>query len=245
MRKILAILVLGLLMSGCASYNYESVNVNYSGGKGNIVKKSGDRIYLGFTALQTTTTDPETQAIIYKGVTEPEERSRGGMWGSDLRNTFALDETNVKIAKEYCASQSKFAYFFDDFTKEDPLDENASAIYICSDQKLTKSPISGNDTVYAFSGFSKESSIYKKGVSREAKLICADLGFKIGTDKFADCTLQLYQAKINPPKIISSGSSSASSGSSTVTIHDPTRNANREIDRGMKMITGQCNDLAC
>ena len=77
----------------------------------------------------------------------------------------------------------------------------------------------------------------------DSKSTCKDLGFNEGTEKFADCALKLYTQKVelaakNNQQIIYTGSSSL--GSSSVTIYDPVRDANRAIDRGMKILTGQC-----
>jgi hypothetical protein len=95
---------------------------------------------------------------------------------------------------------------------------------------------------------------------KKAQATCKDLGFKEATPEYSNCSLKLYTQSIelaakNKQQIVhtrlntSTGNTSTgnavSSGSNSVTIYDPVRDANRAIDRGMKMITGKCNDLAC
>ena len=77
----------------------------------------------------------------------------------------------------------------------------------------------------------------------DAKSACKDIGHEEGTDRFEDCSLDLYKQSValaaeKNQQIIYTGSSSL--GSSSVTIYDPVRDANRAIDRGMKILTGQC-----
>ena len=76
----------------------------------------------------------------------------------------------------------------------------------------------------------------------KAKDTCKSLGFKPGTEKFADCSLKLYTQRIelaaqNNQTVVMQPQSS---GSNTMTIYDPVRDNQRLIDQGMKMITGRC-----
>ena len=90
---------------------------------------------------------------------------------------------------------------------------------------------------------------------KKAQATCKDLGFKKATPEYANCSLKLYTQSVelaakNKQQIVhtqvnTSTGNAVSSGSNSVTIYDPVRDANRAIDRGMKMITGKCNDLAC
>jgi hypothetical protein len=90
---------------------------------------------------------------------------------------------------------------------------------------------------------------------KKAQATCKDLGFKEATPEYSNCSLKLYTQSIelaakNKQQIVhtqvnTSTGNAVSSGSNSVTIYDPVRDANRAIDRGMKMITGKCNDLAC
>ena len=237
MKKLLGIVVLGLLLSGCGTISREYIN--YSGGDGNIVKKSGDEIHLGFTVFTSIVRDKKTNSILRTTILEPKDfYGPSKDFYADSRAPYARSDKNSKIASAYCESRSKFTYFFRDYTNEDPLNTNSAAIYICSDKDLFASPISGthlleNDTYYK--NWTKNSPIYYKAVTSEAKEICSDLGFKTGTANFANCTLQLFQAKVNPTKIVSSSGSS-----STVTIYDPVRDTEALIKRGQGLINGKC-----
>ena len=223
-NKHIVAVFLSLLLSGC--YNWTTVGLDYSGGDGVVVKKFDDKIFLGFKGKKRIYKDDETGQV---------DHSYTSYDGSRFED--AKSELNKKIATEHCLSKEKFAYFFGDFTETDEFNINSSAIFFCSEKKLSHSPINGEYRYGYFDTFSKDSMLFKKGVTKEAKSICKELGFKVSTDSFSNCTLQLYQAKINPPKIISS---SGSSGSSTVTIYDPVRDNNAQIKRGMGLITGKC-----
>ena len=90
---------------------------------------------------------------------------------------------------------------------------------------------------------------------KKAQATCKDLGFKEATPEYSNCSLKLYTQSVelaakNKQQIVhtqvnTSTGNAVSSGSNSVTIYDPVRDANRAIDRGMKMITSKCNDLAC
>ena len=76
----------------------------------------------------------------------------------------------------------------------------------------------------------------------KAKDTCKVLGFKENTDKFSDCTLKLYSQEVD--NIVSvkvaNKQQSISSNSGTMTIYDPVRDRQNQIDRGMKMLSGGC-----
>ena len=77
----------------------------------------------------------------------------------------------------------------------------------------------------------------------KAKATCQTLGFEQGTDKFSDCTLKLYSQEIDNKvalEVAKQKSSSSSSNSGTMVIYDPVRDKQNKIDKGMEMITGRC-----
>jgi len=223
MQKIWGILILGLLLAGCATYS----EVKYSGGDGKIVKADNDRILLGFDGWHEMESEDIAGNILrYAG----------------SRAAHASSEKNKLIAAEHCKSKDKFAYFFGDMTESDALNINGAAIFICSSTHLKISSISGVDSNY-YRGYKKsiywdnydeDSLIYKKGVIAEAKEMCEDLGFKPGTDNFAGCAMRMVLGKL-PPK-----QSSSSDSSGSMTIYDPVRDNQRMIDQGMKMLSGRC-----
>jgi len=77
----------------------------------------------------------------------------------------------------------------------------------------------------------------------DAKSACKDIGHEEGTDRFEDCSLDLYKQSLalaaeKNQQIIYAGSSSL--GSSSVTIYDPVRDNNALIKRGQGLINGTC-----
>ena len=68
------------------------------------------------------------------------------------------------------------------------------------------------------------------------------LGFESGTEKFNDCTLRLYSQEVDNKVAIEVSKQQASSSSSlgSMTIYDPVRDRQNQIDRGMKMLSGGC-----
>ena len=218
MKKVILILVLGIFLSGCATYTTKI----YSGGDGKIVKADDEQILLGWNGQIWTDDDGNSG---YDG-----PRWRG-----------VESSLNTEKASQHCASKDKFAYFFNDYTAKDHLNPNDAAIFICSSQHLKASSISGQDISISegwWNNFTEDSLIYKKQVIAEAKEMCKDLGFKIGTDKFAGCAMQVALAKLQPQQSSSSGTTSSSSGS--MTIYDPVRDNTEMIRRGQRMLSGAC-----
>ena len=88
-------------------------------------------------------------------------------------------------------------------------------------------------------------------IVNDVKKTCSVLGFEPGSEKFADCTLKLYTQKIdekiaakqeanNRSLQTSSTTTQSSSGTNTTIIYDPVRDRQNKIDRGMKMLGGKC-----
>jgi len=87
-------------------------------------------------------------------------------------------------------------------------------------------------------------------IVNDVKKTCTVLGFKTGSEKFADCTLKLYTQKIDAQIAAKQEASSKNkmintnttqpSRSTVTTINDPVRDRQNQIDRGMKMLGGGC-----
>ena len=86
-------------------------------------------------------------------------------------------------------------------------------------------------------------------IINEAKKTCKVLGFKESSEKFADCTLKLYTQKVDEivaekqlkqQQASSSGSTNQSSGSNVTTIYDPVRDSKNLMNKGQKMLSGGC-----
>ena len=76
----------------------------------------------------------------------------------------------------------------------------------------------------------------------KAKDTCKTLGFEEGTDKFTDCALKLYTQEVDNIVALKVAEQkvSSSSSSGSMTIYDPVRDRQNQIDRGMKMLGGGC-----
>jgi len=76
----------------------------------------------------------------------------------------------------------------------------------------------------------------------KAKGTCKSLGFKEGTEKFADCSLKLYSQEVEmaAEKNQTIIMQPQSSGSSSMTIYDPVRDSNALIRQGQRMLSGAC-----
>ena len=76
----------------------------------------------------------------------------------------------------------------------------------------------------------------------KAKNTCKSLGFKEGSEKFSDCSLKLYSQSVelaaeqNKTVVMQQ----QSSGSNKMTIYDPVRDANALIKQGQRMMSGAC-----
>ena len=89
----------------------------------------------------------------------------------------------------------------------------------------------------------KKEKIELAKIIDKAKTTCQTLGFEQGTDKFSDCTLKLYSQEVDNKvalEVAKQKSSSGSSNSGTMVIYDPVRDRQNKIDKGMEMITGRC-----
>ena len=86
------------------------------------------------------------------------------------------------------------------------------------------------------------SGIEMETMINKAKNTCKSLGFKDGTEKFADCSLKLYSQSVelaaeqNKTIVMQP----QSSGSNVITIYDPVRDSNALMNKGMKMLSGGC-----
>jgi len=87
-----------------------------------------------------------------------------------------------------------------------------------------------------------EDKVEMEKIINKAKDTCKSLGFKEGTDKFADCSLKLYSqsvelaAKSNQTVVMQP----QSSGSSSMTIYDPVRDSRALMKQGQRMLSGRC-----
>jgi len=124
------------------------------------------------------------------------------------------------------------------------LDEKGkpTQLFHCSKNNLSKSPISGSglawtnyDPNHEFAQQQKEDKKFEK--IEQYKTTCAVLGFELGTDKFADCTLKLFVAdNKETTQIVQS-----SSGVQEIIIRDPAREHRIQTKRWNDLLHGRCS----
>ena len=148
------------------------------------------------------------------------------------------------VAAKHCAQHKKFAFRFVLSHKHGVLDEKGkpTRLYHCSRSNLKKSPISGNsvnwtnyDENHEFAQQQKEDKKFAK--IAQYKTTCAALGFELGTDKFADCTLKLFVAdNKQTTQIVQS-----SSGAQEMIIYDPDRERRIKQKSWNNFLHGRCS----
>jgi len=184
MKKILAVIVLGLLLSGCTGslQSYDSFKKEYS---------SAEYIAMACSEKMIPTAD----------------RNCGMAARSDSQAM-----TNKAAAK------------------------NCATMY--GDCVV----VTEGDTYVYETNIQKANEIDFVQIIGNAKKTCKTLGFEEGTDKFKDCALKLYSQEVDNIVAlkVAKQKSSSSSSSGTMTIYDPVRDRQNQIDRGMKMLSGGC-----
>jgi len=255
MNKILGVIFLSLLLSGCApgvstkvqteliNQNKISVGMTYSEIKPLIEEHqvirstldgSNQFLTLGDRVWETFTTFFFRGNIIL--LEQPDKSKQTGF----MKNTV----NNYKVIKIY-TSENHIEFY--DYILQLP---NLSSKDI-NDYSIAKSI--ENMKIVA----RKNASILKAEKQKaktektknelvdminSAKSTCKTLGFEEGTDKFTDCSLKLYSQEVENKVAIevAKQKTTSSSSSGTMTIYDPVRDRQNQIDRGMKMLSGGC-----
>ena len=212
MKKLLGIIILGLLLSGCVTVNK--------------VGKSNNQL-----------NENEFQAIVHM---QPDSNSVPdilpamatlGIISPKFYDFYAYAKTAEEAEKKAMESCLKFR------TKKG-WDKDSTV--------FKKAHCSGRKAKLTTKG--KEEKVKTEKVDALASMIdkaksnCKALGFKEGTDKFTDCTLKLYTQEVDNKVAVEVAEQKASSSSSSgsMTIYDPVRDRQNQIDRGMKMLSGGC-----
>jgi len=204
MKKLLAIIVLGLLFEGCASKEQiQSQQTNY--------KKVYDIVMLNAEKNLVSLSKRGIDMIIV-----------------NYSMFTGIDEVS---AINKCGQVGKFYFIFAETTHYEKLRTGRSSsgrVTFCSRKKLTSDPIYGNAKVtYYTHGASKgkyaywyENSLSKtnydevrkntlantkiklveanKNLLINLKSTCKEFGYKEGTEKFADCMKELYVKQTTP-----------------------------------------------
>ena len=146
------------------------------------------------------------------------------------------------IAAKHCAQYNKFAFAYYGAYKQGALNEKGkpTRLYHCTKSNLSKSPISGEklnwtnyDENHEFAQQQKEDKKFAK--LEGYKATCEALGFKPGSEKFADCALKLFIADNKESQVVQS-----SSGVQEVIIRDPDREQRIRLRKFNDRISGKC-----
>jgi len=242
MKKILGIVVLGLLLSGNAYA--ECIKGDCKNGYGEYVFSDGDK-YSGNWVKRKKTGEGTYEWVNgdkYEGgwkknkfsgkgtLTFADGWSHNGTWLKDKKNGKGIkteaDGTIIEGTWRKDLFDGQITKKFTDGTIE---------------VWLYKRGVNYGEIITAESK-KKKIEVELASMINEAKNTCKTLGFKDGTEKFTDCSLKLYtQAVENKVALkVAKQKSSNSSNSGTMTIYDPVRDNQKQIDRGMKMLSGGC-----
>ena len=212
MKKLLGILVLGLLLAGCVT----------GGGPGNVVKQQDDYIHLGYEGWFGYLHDANKE----KAVAYCSNRDKYAFHFYDqVGNSAAIFICSEKFLSESPISGNMVVWsnYPEELREKEELARITKKRAELKEQETTKKKVE------------------LLALINEAKSICKELDFKEGTEKFSDCALKLYTQKIDQTskqKETVIVQTQASSGS--MTIYDPVRDNQRMIDQGMKMLSGRC-----
>ena len=99
-----------------------------------------------------------------------------------------------------------------------------------------------NNSKEAQSRRQSQKKVELASIIKKAKDTCRELGFKDGTEKFADCSLKLYSQSL---EIASQQKQTVvmqpqSAGSNTMTIYDPVRDSKALMQQWQRMLSGAC-----
>ena len=216
MKKLLGIVVLGLLLSGNAYASKLIFNCEYDDAQPN--KKNYSRInYI---------IDPARGFFEMNFVWKGEERS--------------FTNTNGKIGS-FKMNNSNISYRFDGISIEYGFNFSSDSFV---DQPIKASDRKPAERIYCTkdAASKKQKKLEIADMINKAKDTCKSLGFKEGTEKFADCSLKLYSQSVElaaeqKQTIVMQPQSS---GSNVMTIYDPVRDSNALMNKGMNMLSGGC-----
>ena len=262
MKKLLAIVVLGLLFSGNAQAydNKVCIKGNCENGAGTLstTADAGHKIfYIGnfVNGLLTGEGKIETDTMIKEG-----NYKKGLLHGKGkfkLKDEFMTYEGDYKngdwhgYGKLFINFDKGAETYEGQFRKgkqhgEGILTVSDGSVYFVKYKKglIVESYQSPENKVKVEDKkSSNENKIKMSEMIDDSKKTCKLLGMKEGTEKFSDCALKLYTQKVElagqkNQQVIVQGQST---GSNVTTIYDPVRDNNAMIKRGMGLINGTCS----
>ena len=249
MKKILGVIVLGLLLTGCAS-TAPPPSTEY---QKKLIKQNDIKIGMSYFEIDELFSDQLYPRSFLKNTPQ---YAWGYVSKSNVNYIFKSDLSKPKNFGKWMNGNLKqfklIEIFYDELEVYDYL-LNIKSLDDEDKKRLIKNKnmeISHREII-AQKEMSKEEKNKAKDDKQKADLLmkinkakdtCRTLGFKEDTDKFSDCTLKLYSQEVdnNVALEVAKQKSSSSSSSGTMTIYDPVRDRQNQIDRGMKMLSGGC-----
>ena len=216
MKKLLGILVLGLLLVGCASERSSHTEWESEG------RRHG-AIYFAYS-LPTKWIMTYGTNVPYNTYKESAGRA-GSETSQEEANQWALEachSTNLGSCIIFMEGSNRTPEF-EKLIKEVELEEKKAEL---AEQKK----------------ISDKKQVKIDSMINKAKSTCKELGFAEGTEKFADCALKLYSQEVElaAEKKQTVVMQPQSSGSNSVTIYDPRRDSRALIRQGQRMLSGAC-----
>ena len=257
MKKLLGIVVLGLLLSVNAYADDDiKIGMNYYEVK-KILKAKGRKIFLNFPLKKTTKNKNYAHASgeVYfdKGRTLAAQKvSYAFEYDGEIKTMVYIKkyEKNYKLVKIFNSPLEPFDYYLNfpqiDIKDKSKLIKRRTKISniineMAKEEEIASQKEKEEEEKIKFEAEKEEREL--KEMIDKAKTTCQTLGFEQDTDKFSDCTLKLYTQEVDNKvalEVAKQKSSSSSSNSGTMIIYDPVRDRQNKIDKGMEMITGRC-----
>ena len=246
MKKILGIVVLGLLLSGNAYSNEIKIGMSFYEVRKILKNQFGEKLQGNYPLKNTSKKYLNGQIKIndkidfyefYYDGAKKSQPSRFILFGKGLHKKYKL----VKISK----NDIEFYNYY--LNIPNIKDKDKAELLKYRNMSLR------HDAYAEKQAKDKENKIKSEALKEQndlaamiekAKTTCETLGFEKGTDKFSDCTLKLYTQEVDNKVAIEvakqKSTASGSSNSGTMVIYDPVRDRQNKIDKGMEMITGRC-----
>jgi hypothetical protein len=254
-KKLLRIIIVGLLLSGCATNvsndvqdqlikdNKIKIGMKFSEIEPLIAKgqywsftldNSKRYMTIGDKTWETWSTFYHVGNIILLEQKDPSKQS----------STFISKRNNYKVIKIF--NDKEHIDYYDFILQLSNLTDRDRTDYTIA--KGIETNRINNKKKSMMSESEKKKDKTKKEAKELAEMInkakdtCKVLGFKEDTDKFSDCTLKLYSQEVDNivAMKVAKQQKSVSSNSGVMTIYDPVRDRQNQIDRGMKMLSGGC-----
>ena len=236
MKKLLWIVVLGLLLHGCQSKPHVLTNTklksdyiisgHYNGARHHVFYFNQGSI-IGGQLLGVPGSSPLRLSYggSAVGFEEASARAEEKCWMLNNEEKETLESNG----------QKNICWLHRYFTTKSSDSESSIYSMVRHDADVI------NKSLYETSS-TASSEIELTSMIDDAKETCKTLGFKEGTEKFSDCSLKLYSQRVEiaakqNQQIVSQG---LVSGSNVITIYDPVRDRDKALIRAQGLITGKC-----